>query len=54
VCGEYTTRITPEAYRAVKERCPHVVLAKVPASDHHITLDNPAGFVQAVGEFLED
>ncbi len=52
VRGQHTTRITPEAYQAVKERCPHVALADVAASDHHITLDNPPGFVQAITPFL--
>jgi pimeloyl-ACP methyl ester carboxylesterase len=50
--GEHSTRITPEVYSTVKARCPQVVLAEVPASDHHIMLDNPEGFVEAAREFL--
>jgi pimeloyl-ACP methyl ester carboxylesterase len=52
VKGEHSTRITAETYPAVKERCPHVVLAEVPGSDHHVTLDNPEGLVRAVRQFL--
>jgi pimeloyl-ACP methyl ester carboxylesterase len=36
----------------VKARAPQVELATVPESDHHATLDNPAGFVEAVRPFL--
>src|SRR6185436_14064168 len=50
--GDRSERITPEIYAAVKERCPQVELAEVTASDHHITLDNPAGFVAALKPFL--
>ena len=52
VKGDRSERITPEIYAAVKERCPQVELAEVANSDHHITLDNPAGFVAAVKPFL--
>jgi pimeloyl-ACP methyl ester carboxylesterase len=52
VKGDRSERITPEIHAAVKERCPHVELAEVVRSDHHVTLDNPSGFVQAVRPFL--
>ena len=52
VKGDRSERITPEIYAAVKERCPQVELAEVANSDHHITLDNPTGFVAAVQPFL--
>ena len=52
VKGDRSERITPEIYAAVRERCPQVELAEVANSDHHITLDNPAGFVQAVRPFV--
>jgi pimeloyl-ACP methyl ester carboxylesterase len=52
VKGELSARITPEVFAAVKARCPHVELAEVAGSDHHVTLDNPAGFVRAVKAFL--
>ena len=53
VKGELSQRITPQIFAAVKARCPHVELAEVAGSDHHVTLDNPAGFVRAVRAFLD-
>ncbi len=53
VKGELSQRITPHVFAEVKSRCPHVELAEVPRSDHHVTLDNPLGFVEAVRAFLE-
>ena len=47
-----STRITPEVFAEVKSRCPQLEYAEVAASDHHVTLDNPAGFAQAVNAFL--
>ena len=52
VKGEYSQRITPHIIAEVKARCPHVELAEVTRSDHHVTLDNPAGFTHAVNAFL--
>ncbi len=52
VKGDRSPRITPQIVAGVKARCPHVELAEVPRSDHHVTLDNPSGFVQAVQAFL--
>jgi pimeloyl-ACP methyl ester carboxylesterase len=52
VRGSQSQRITPEIYAAVKARAPQVELATVDHSDHHVTLDNPAGFVQAIRPFL--
>jgi pimeloyl-ACP methyl ester carboxylesterase len=39
-------------FAEVKARCPQVELAEVTGADHHVTLDNPAGFVRAVRAFL--
>ena len=50
--GERSTRFTPEVLAEVRARAPQVEMAEVPASDHHITLDNPQGFVDVVREFL--
>ncbi len=50
--GDRSPRISPETFAAVKARCPQVELAEVPHSDHHVTLDNPAGFTHAVQAFL--
>ena len=52
VRGERSPRITPQVYADVKARAPQVELAEVPDSDHHVTLDNPAGFTRAVKAFL--
>jgi pimeloyl-ACP methyl ester carboxylesterase len=52
VKGGRSPRITPEIAAEVKARCPHVELAEIPESDHHVTLDNPSGFVRAVRPFL--
>ncbi|MGZ8209528.1 MAG: alpha/beta fold hydrolase [Burkholderiales bacterium] len=50
--GERSKRVTDEIFAAIKARAPQVELAEVPDSDHHVTLDNPAGFVHAVRDFL--
>ena len=52
VKGSRSQRITPEVYAEVKSRCPQAELVEVSNSDHHITLDNPSGFVSAVKGFL--
>jgi pimeloyl-ACP methyl ester carboxylesterase len=52
VRGERSPRITPEVYAAVRARAPQVELVTVADSDHHVTLDNPEGFVRAVRPFL--
>jgi pimeloyl-ACP methyl ester carboxylesterase len=52
VRGDRSQRITPEIYAAVQARAPQVELVSVADSDHHVPLDNPAGFVQAVRPFL--
>ena len=54
VKGEYSARITPEVVADVKTRCPHIATAEVAGSNHHITLDNPAGFSHVVKAFLND
>ncbi|HOG17946.1 MAG TPA: alpha/beta hydrolase [Syntrophales bacterium] len=50
--GARSARITPEIAAEVKAGCPQVEFAEVPESDHHVTLDNPSGFVDAVRPFL--
>ena len=50
--GERSARINPETIAEVKSRAPQVEVAEVANSDHHITLDNPAGFVQTANKFL--
>lgn len=48
----HSQRISPRVFAEVKSRCPQVELAEVPDSDHHVTLDNPSGFVRAARTFL--
>jgi pimeloyl-ACP methyl ester carboxylesterase len=52
VKGGRSQRITPEIFAMVKERCPQIEFAEVANADHHVTLDNPRGFTQAVNAFL--
>jgi pimeloyl-ACP methyl ester carboxylesterase len=52
VKGGLSDRVTPEIYADIKARAPQVELAEVPGSEHHVTLDNPTGFVEVVRAFL--
>jgi pimeloyl-ACP methyl ester carboxylesterase len=52
VKGGRSNRITPEIARDARTRCPHFELVEVPDADHHVTLDNPGGFVEAVRRWL--
>jgi pimeloyl-ACP methyl ester carboxylesterase len=52
VKGGLSNRITAHIYDDIKARAPHVELVEVPGSEHHVTLDNPEGFVDAVKAFL--
>lgn len=53
VKGARSERITPQIIAEVKARCRHVALAEVAQADHHVTLDNPPAFVEAVRKFLQ-
>jgi pimeloyl-ACP methyl ester carboxylesterase len=50
--GEHSTRFTSDVLAEIRARAPQVQMAEVPASDHHITLDNPQGFIDAVRKFV--
>jgi|SRR5882672_1594261 len=50
--AERSQRISPQVLAEVTARCPQVQFTEVPHCDHHVTLDNPAGFVSAVKSFL--
>lgn len=52
VKGEHSNRMTEDIFKAIASRAPQIETVEVPASDHHITLDNPEGFVAAVRPFL--
>ena len=52
VKGGVSDRITPEIIAEAKTRCAHVDVVEVPGANHHVTLDNPTGFVEAVNGWL--
>lgn len=52
VKGALSPRVSPAIQAEVKARCPQVAFAEVPGAEHHVTLDNPRGFVAAVRPFL--
>jgi pimeloyl-ACP methyl ester carboxylesterase len=52
VKGGLSNRITPDIYDEIKSRAPQVELVEVPGSEHHVTLDNPQGFVEVAKAFL--
>jgi len=45
-------RLTPAIIAGIQTNCPHVELVEVPDSEHHVTLDNPAGLRPVVSTFL--
>ena len=47
-------RITPQVIADPTSRAPQLKVAVVPACDHHITLDNPSGFIRVVRGFLAE
>ncbi len=51
--GGRSQRMAPEAIADVKSRAPQVRVTIVPDADHHITLDNPAGFISAARAYLD-
>jgi pimeloyl-ACP methyl ester carboxylesterase len=53
VKGGRSNRITPEIIEDATARCPYFELIEVPEADHHVTLDNPPGFVEAVRGWLD-
>jgi pimeloyl-ACP methyl ester carboxylesterase len=50
--GDRSARISPEIIAEVKSRAPQVEVVEVANSDHHVTLDNPLGFVQTLQKFI--
>jgi pimeloyl-ACP methyl ester carboxylesterase len=50
--GQHSTRFGPRVMAEIRARAPQVKRSEVAASNHHITLDNPRGFVEVVQEFL--
>ena len=52
--GSRSTRFGPAELGDIRARAPQVQMAEVPASDHHITLDNPLGFNEVLRAFLRN
>ena len=52
IAGGHSQRFGPEVLAGIRAMAPQVQRAEVPASDHHITLENPRGFADVVRKFL--
>ena len=50
--GDRSRRIAPEIIAQVRALAPQVQVADVPGCDHHVTLDNPQGFVEVAKRWL--
>ena len=50
--GDRSQRISPQIIAQVKELAPQVQVAEVAGCDHHVTLDNPAGFVEVCKRWI--
>jgi len=50
--GDLSERVTAQICTDVQARCPHIEFAEVSNSHHHVTIDNPPGFLHAVKTFL--
>lgn len=50
--GDRSNRISPQIVAQVKEHAPQVHVAEVAGCDHHLTLDNPLGFVEACKRWI--
>ncbi|HZM43809.1 MAG TPA: alpha/beta hydrolase [Burkholderiales bacterium] len=50
--GADSKRFTSDTVAEVRAKAPQVQVTAVPESDHHVTLDNPQGFIAAVRNFL--
>ena len=52
VKGDRSNRISPQIIAQVQAHAPQVEVAEVAGCDHHVTLDNPPGFVAACRQWL--
>jgi pimeloyl-ACP methyl ester carboxylesterase len=50
--GDRSNRISPEIVAEVRALAPQVQVDEVAGCDHHVTLDNPAGFVEVCKRWL--
>lgn len=51
--ADLSQRVSPQIIADSVAACPHVELCEVSRSEHHITLDNPAGCAQALRRFVD-
>lgn len=52
VKGEHSDRITPDILTGIRKNAPQTQMVEVAHADHHVMLDNPQGFIDAVRSFL--
>jgi len=50
--GERSERISPQIVAQVKAHAPQVQVVEVAGCDHHVTLDNPTGFVEVCKRWI--
>lgn len=50
--GDRSQRVTPQIISEIQALAPQVEVDEVPGCDHHVTLDNPPGFVEVAKKFL--
>ena len=50
--GDRSGRVSPEVIAGVQAQAPQVEVAEVSGCDHHVTLDNPHGFVAVLSKYL--
>jgi pimeloyl-ACP methyl ester carboxylesterase len=50
--GDRSNRISPQIIAQVKAYAPQVHITEVAGCDHHVTLDNPPGFVEACKRWI--
>jgi pimeloyl-ACP methyl ester carboxylesterase len=50
--GDRSHRVSPQIIAQVQALAPQVQVADVPGCDHHVTLDNPPGFVEVCKRWI--
>ncbi len=50
--GDRSNRISPQIIAQVRSLAPQVQVAEVAGCDHHVTLDNPPGFVEVCKQWI--
>jgi len=50
--GDRSNRISPRIIAQVRAHAPQVQVTEVAGCDHHVTLDNPRGFVEACKQWI--